>query len=44
MSENTEKIVKTVVIHPVTGEKEIFSGSSVEEVKAKIEERFGPDA
>lgn len=44
MSENTETIVKTVVIHPVTGEKEVFSGSSVEEVNRKIEERFGSDA
>lgn len=41
MSEDTKKIIKTVVIHPVTGEREEFSGSSFEEVNRKIEERFG---
>lgn len=34
-------IIETVVVHPVTGEKEKFVGGTQEEVQALIAERFG---
>lgn len=34
-------IIETIVIHPVTGDKEKFSGETTEEVQKLIAERFG---
>ena len=43
MSEEIEVQYEVIVVNPVTGEKEIFTGDNMEEIQADIESRFGPE-
>lgn len=43
MSELNETQYEAIVVNPVTGKKEVFTGDSMETIKADIETRFGPE-
>lgn len=43
MSEETETEYEVIVVNPVTGKKEIFTGDNLDTIKAEIDSRFGPE-
>lgn len=43
MSEELETQYEVIVVNPVTGKKEVFTGDNLEDIKAEIDARFGPE-
>jgi tRNA A22 N-methylase len=43
MSEEIETQYEVIVVNPLTGKKEIFTGDNLETIKAEIDSRFGAE-